>query len=71
MSDTVIVALLAFGGTALGTVVGALVSSKVTDLRLKNLETQVQEIAKKQDNINLLDKRLLVLETNYNEKEGE
>lgn len=71
MSDTVIVALLAFGGTALGTVVGALVSSKVTDLRLKNLETQVQEIAKKQDNINLLDKRLLVLETKYNEKEGE
>ena len=50
MSDTVLVALLAFGGTALGTIVGALVSSKVTDLRLKNLETQVEAISKKQDN---------------------
>ena len=49
MSDTVLVALLAFGGTALGTIVGALVSSKVTDLRLKNLETQVEAISKKQD----------------------
>ena len=63
MSDTVFVALLAFGGTALGTVVGALVSSKVTDLRLKNLETQVEAISKKQDNYYTLDRRLLVLET--------
>lgn len=63
MSDTVLVALLAFGGTALGTVVGALVSSKVTDLRLKNLETQVEAISKKQDNYYTLDRRLLVLET--------
>lgn len=63
MSDTVLVALLAFGGTAIGTIVGALVSSKVTDLRLKNLETQVEAISKKQDNYYTLDKRLLVLET--------
>ena len=63
MSDTVLVALLAFGGTAIGTVVGAIVSSKVTDLRLKNLETQVEAISKKQDNYYTLDRRLLVLET--------
>lgn len=63
MSDTVLVALLAFGGTALGTIVGALVSSKVTDLRLKNLETQVEAISKKQDNYYTLDRRLLILET--------
>lgn len=63
MSDTVLVALLAFGGTAIGTIVGALVSSKVTDLRLKNLETQVEAISKKQDNYYTLDRRLLVLET--------
>ena len=63
MSDTVLVALLAFGGTAIGTIVGAIVSSKVTDLRLKNLETQDEAISKKQDNYYTLDRRLLVLET--------
>lgn len=69
MSDTVLVALLAFGGTALGTVVGALVSSKVTDLRLKNLETQVEAISKKQDNYYTLDRRLLILETKFSEED--
>lgn len=69
MSDTVLVALLAFGGTALGTIVGALVSSKVTDLRLKNLETQVEAISKKQDNYYTLDRRLLILETKFSSEE--
>ncbi len=69
MSDTVLVALLAFGGTALGTIVGALVSSKVTDLRLKNLETQVEAISKKQDNYYTLDRRLLILETKFSEED--
>ena len=69
MSDTVFVALLAFGGTALGTIVGALVSSKVTDLRLKNLETQVEVISKKQDNYYTLDRRLLILETKFSEED--
>ncbi len=71
MSDAVIVAILAFAGTSLGTVIGALVSSKVTDLRLRNLETQVKEIAKKQDDYITLDKRLLTLEIKYNEREGD
>ena len=71
MSDSVIVAVLAFAGTSLGTVIGALVSSKVTDLRLRNLETQVKEIAKKQDDYITLDKRLLTLEIKYNEREGD
>ena len=69
MSDTVLVALLAFGGTTLGTIVGALVSSKVTDLRLKNLETQVEAISKKQDNYYTLDRRLLILETKFSEED--
>lgn len=69
MSDAVLVALLAFGGTALGTIVGALVSSKVTDLRLKNLETQVEAISKKQDNYYTLDRRLLILETKFSEED--
>lgn len=70
MSESIIVALLAFGGTSIGTVIGALVSSKVTDLRLQNLETQVKEIARKQDDYISLDKRLLTLEVKLNEKEN-
>lgn len=69
MSETVLVALLAFGGTAIGTVVGAIVSSKVTDLRLKNLETQVEAISKKQDDYYTLDRRLLILETKLSEED--
>ena len=69
MSDAVLVALLSFGGTALGTTVGAVVSSKVTDLRLKNLETQVEAISKKQDNYYTLDRRLLILETKFSEED--
>lgn len=63
MNDVVIVALLSFAGTAIGTIVGAIVSSKVTDLRLQMLEAQVKEISKKQDDLNSLDKRLLIVET--------
>lgn len=63
MNEVVIVALLSFAGTAIGTIVGAIVSSKVTDLRLQMLEAQVKEISKKQDDLNSLDKRLLIVET--------
>ena len=68
--ETILVAILAFAGTSVGTIVGAIVSSKVTDLRLKNLENQVSEISKKQDNLYLLDKRISVVETILNEREA-
>lgn len=69
MSDVLIVALLSFAGTAIGTIVGAIVSSKVTDLRLQTLEKQVGEISKKQDTLYSLDKRISVVETIINERE--
>jgi len=69
MSDVLIVAILSFAGTAIGTIVGALVSSKVTDLRLKILENQVGEISKKQDTLYSLDRRISVVETIINERE--
>lgn len=69
MSDVLIVALLSFAGTAIGTIVGAVVSSKVTDLRLQTLEKQVGEISKKQDTLYSLDKRISVVETIINERE--
>lgn len=69
MSDVVIVGLLSLAGTSIGTIVGALVSSKVTDLRLTILESQIKEISKKQDDLNSLDRRVLIIETKLEEGE--
>lgn len=41
MTDTIIVALIAFGGTSLGSVCGVLVSSKLTNYRIEQLEKRV------------------------------
>ena len=43
MSDTVIVALLSFGGTLIGTLGGILVSTKLTNYRLEQLEKKVEK----------------------------
>lgn len=69
MSDVVIVALCSLVGTLGGSIIGAIVSSKVTDLRLQMLEAQVKELAKKQDDYISLDKRLLIIETKLHESE--
>lgn len=42
MSDAVIVALIGLAGSGLGSVVGILVSSKLTQYRLEQLEKKVQ-----------------------------
>lgn len=69
MNDVVVVALCSLAGTAFGTIISAIVSSKVIDLRLQMLEAQVKEIGKKQDDYITLDKRLLVVETKFNAME--
>ena len=43
MSDTVIVALIAFGGTLLGTFGGIVTSSKLTAYRIEQLEKKVDK----------------------------
>lgn len=42
MSDAIIVALIGVAGSGLGSVVGILVSSKLTQYRLEQLEKKVQ-----------------------------
>lgn len=43
MDNTVIVALIAFAGSALGTFAGILINSKLTNYRLEQLEKKVDE----------------------------
>jgi hypothetical protein len=43
MDNTVVVALLAFAGTLLGSVAGIIASSKMTNFRLEQLEKKVEK----------------------------
>lgn len=43
MSESIIVALIAFGGTCLGTIGGIVASSKLTAYRLEQLEKKVDK----------------------------
>lgn len=43
MSDTVLVALITLGGSGLGSLIGILVSSKLTTYRLEQLEKKVDK----------------------------
>jgi hypothetical protein len=43
MSEQVIVALIAFGGTCLGTIGGIIASSKLTIYRIEQLEKKVEK----------------------------
>ena len=43
MSETIIVALISFAGTAIGTVGGIVASSRLTAHRLKQLEQKVEK----------------------------
>lgn len=42
MEPSIVVALIAFGGSALGTFAGIAVNSKLTNYRLEQLETEVR-----------------------------
>lgn len=59
MDPTIVAALLAFGGSLIGTFAGILTSSKLTEYRLKELEKKVEKH-------NNLVERMFILEDRVN-----
>ena len=62
MSDAVLVALIGLAGSALGSVVGILVSSKLTQYRLEQLEKKVEVHNQVIDRVYKLEERTEVQE---------
>lgn len=68
MSDAIITALISLAGSALGVMAGVIGSSKLTEFRLSNIESKVDELDKKMDSmadnsICDLSNRLVAIET--------
>lgn len=59
MEPTIVAALLAFGGSLIGTFAGIITSSKLTEYRLKELEKKVEKH-------NNLVERMFILEDRIN-----
>lgn len=59
MDPTIVAALLAFGGSLIGTFAGIITSSKLTEYRLKELEKKVEKH-------NNLVERMFILEDRIN-----
>jgi hypothetical protein len=73
MESTVIVALISFFGTLLGTAGGIIASAKLTDYRLTQLEKRLEAAAKSLAKIPVMeekqkntDRRILKLECEHN-----
>ena len=58
MDNTIIVALISFAGTLMGTVGGILASGKLTAFRLEQLEKKLDTQSKSVTNIPLVEERL-------------
>lgn len=55
MTEAVIVALVSFAGTILGSLIGVITSNKLTQYRIDKLEEAVNNLAKEQTRINDLE----------------
>ena len=49
MPNEIVVALISMAGSALGVIAGVIGSSKLTEYRLSNIESKVEELDKKID----------------------
>ena len=67
MSSEIMVALIAFLGTFVGTIGGIIASSKLTTYRIGQLEEKVNKHNGLIDRMYRLETRVTVLEDNYNE----
>ena len=73
MENTVIVALISFAGTLVGTAGGIMASAKLTNYRLTQLEKKLEKVSTMADKIPLMeekqkntDRRILKLEREHN-----
>lgn len=57
MNDVIIVALISFSGTLIGTFAGILTSSRLTNYRIEQLEKKVEEHNKVVDRVYQLEQR--------------
>lgn len=62
MSETVVVALLAFLGTVLGSLFGVVAASKLTTYRIEQLEKKVEKHNNLIERVHLLEKHEAVLD---------
>ena len=67
MSSEIIVSLIAFLGTFVGTIGGIIASSKLTTYRIAQLEEKVSKHNGLIDRMYKIETRVTVLEDNYNE----
>lgn len=77
MDPTIVAALLAFGGSLIGTFAGILTSSKLTEYRLKELEKKVEKhnnLVERmfilEDRVNLHEEKLKVANHRIDDLEG-
>ena len=73
MESTVIVALISFAGTLIGTTGGIMASAKLTNYRLTQLEKKLEKVSTMADKIPIMeekikntDRRILKLEREHN-----
>ena len=62
MPSEIIVSLISMAGSALGVIAGVIGSSKLTEYRLSNIESKVEELDKKIDAFTDISVKLAVIE---------
>lgn len=69
MPSEVLVAIISMAGSALGVIAGVIGSSKLTEYRLSNIESKVEELDKKIDAFTDISVKLAVIEQRLKELE--
>ena len=71
MSSTVIVALISFAGTFIGTAGGIIASSKLTEYRLNQLEKKVDSFSKSVSRLLVIEEKIINLNRRVAKVENE
>ncbi len=71
MESTIIVAIISFVGTLIGTAGGIVTSGKITEYRLKELEKKVEKHTSFAVKIPLIEEKLKTLSSRVGKLEGE